>query len=89
MSASHNSSAIPVEAGKVLGLIDGVGESHIIYTLAALILATVVLSRFAGGRTALQRLLRSLDGMLGGAPHTVALPGPTGFPLIGNLIQVS
>ena len=88
MSASDNSSAIPVEAGGVLGHIDSVGEYHVIYMLAAIILAAVVLNRFAGGRTTLQRPLGSLDSMLGGAPHTVALPGPPGFPLIGNLMQV-
>ena len=89
MSALRDSSAIPVEAEDGLEFIDGVGGSNIIYTFAALILATVVLRRFADGCIALQRLLRSLNGMLGGTPHTVTLPGPPGFPLIGNLIQVS
>ena len=89
MSASLKSSANPAEAGDGLNLVHGVGESFIVYTFAVVVLAAAVLSRFEDGRKALQRLVWLLDGVLGGAPHTVTLPGPPGLPLVGNLIQVS
>jgi hypothetical protein len=35
------------------------------------------------------RLVWSIEGILGGAPHTLTLPGPPGLPFVGNLLQVS
>lgn len=94
MSASFNSTATRAETEDALHVVIGVRESRIVYTsaavaLAAVALAAVVLSGFEDGRKALQRIVWFLDGMLGGAPHTVTLPSPPGLPLIGNLIQVS
>ncbi len=66
-----------------------VRESTIVYTFVAVALAIVLLSGFEHGRKALQRFFWFLDEKLGGAPHTVTLPGPPGLPLVGNLRQVS
>lgn len=93
MSASFNSTATRAESEDALHVVNGVRESPIVYTFAAVALATValaaVLSGFEDGRKALQRIVWFLDGMLGGAPHTVTLPGPPGLPVVGNLIDVS
>jgi phenylacetate 2-hydroxylase len=84
MNASFNSTS-----DEALHVINGVRESRIVYTFAAITLAAVVLSSFEDGRKFLQRIVQFLDGMLGGAPHIVTLPGPPGLPLVGNLLQVS
>ena len=89
MSASRSLTAPSAEAGDSLRFVDGVGGSLTICTFAVIVLAAVVFSRFEDGGKAFQRLVWLLDGMLGGAPHTVTLPGPPGLPLVGNLIQVS
>lgn len=94
MSASFNLTATRAKTEDSLHVFNGVRESPIVYTFAAVALATValaavVLSGFEDGRKALQRIVWFLDGMLGGAPHTVTLPGPPGLPLVGNLIHVS
>ena len=89
MSASFESSATPAEAGDAPNLVNGFGESLIAYAFALVVLAAAILSRFEKGRKVIQRLVWLLDGVLGGAPHTVMLPGPPGLPVVGNLIQVS
>lgn len=89
-NASLYSNATGVETEKALQVVNnGVRESPIVYTFVAVALAIVLLSGFEDGRKALQRIFWFLDGMLGGAPHTVTLPGPPGLPLVGNLKQVS
>ncbi|RYP25695.1 hypothetical protein DL768_011390 [Monosporascus sp. mg162] len=88
MSASFNSAATRLESGDALHTLSGVRGYPIVYTAAALVFAAVVLSGFKDGRKALQRIVWSLEGMLGGAPHTVTLPGPPGLPLVGNLKQM-
>jgi phenylacetate 2-hydroxylase len=84
MNASFN-----LTSNDALHVINGVRESRIVYTFAAIALAAVVLSSFEDGRKFLQRIVQFLDGMLGGAPHTVTLPSPPGLPLVGNLLQAS
>jgi len=89
MSSSFNSTATRAETKDALQVVDSIQEPRIVYTFAAIALAAIVLSVFENGRKALQRIVWFLDGMLGGAPHTVTLPSPRGLPLVGNLIQVS
>ena len=89
MSTSLESISTPAEAGEAPSIVDGFGESLIAYAFAVVVLAAAVLTRFEDGRKAIQRLVWLLDGVLGGAPHTVALPGPPGLPVVGNLMQVS
>ena len=89
MSTSFRSSPTPAEAGNGLNLFDGFRQSLIVYTFAVVVLTAAILSRFENGRKAIQRLVWLLDEVLGGAPHTVTLPGPSGLPVVGDLIQVS
>ena len=94
MNASFNSTAAHAETEKALFGATGAREPSVLYGLAAFALtsfalATVILSGFKDGQKALQRIVWFFDRMLGGAPHTVTLPGPPGLPLVGNLIQVS
>lgn len=60
------------------------------YTYAAVVLAAVTcLGGLKAGRHLARRCLWFLDGLLGGAPHTVDLPGPPGLPVVGSLIQLT
>lgn len=56
-----------------------------VITAAAVI---VVLRSFKAGRKLTSKIYQSIDRVFGGAAHTVKLPGPTGYPLVGNLYQV-
>lgn len=85
---TFNFTAARAETEEAFHVINGVRESRIVYTLAAVALAAVIMSGFVG-RKVLQRIFWFLDGILGGAPRTVELPGPSGLPLIGNLTHVS
>jgi hypothetical protein len=67
---------------------NGIRGQGIFYASAAVALTAVLLSGFEAGRKVLLRILWFFDGMLGGAPHSVTLPGPPGLPIIGNLFEV-
>lgn len=54
-----------------------------------IIAGVAVLSSFIGGTKWLQSIFFAVDRFFGGATHEVALPGPTGLPLVGSLYQVS
>jgi hypothetical protein len=54
-----------------------------------IIAGVAVLSAVIGGTKWLQSIFFAVDRFFGGATHKVALPGPTGLPLVGNLYQVS
>ena len=89
MNASFNSTMTRADTEDVLHLVNDFRESPIVCTFIAVALAAIALSGFENGRKALQRFVWLLDRMLGGAPHTVTLPGPSGLPLLGNLTHVS
>lgn len=56
--------------------------------LIATLFGILLLVNSKSGKTFLWSLLFAVDRLLGGAPRSVSLPGPPGFPLVGNLYQV-
>jgi hypothetical protein len=66
----------------------GSGPSIIVYSSIAALLAVILAGGFEIGRKAVLRTIWFCDQILGGAPHTVSLPGPPGLPLVGNLFDV-
>ena len=68
---------------------NGIQERSVLCTCAAVALAAVLLTISEAGHKAFRRIAWFIDGMLGGAPHSVTLPGPPGLPLVGNLTHVS
>jgi phenylacetate 2-hydroxylase len=71
------------------------GHLHVLTSAVSLrstvtiIAGVAVLSAVIGGTKWLQSIFFAVDRFFGGATHKVALPGPTGLPLVGNLYQVS
>lgn len=57
----------------------------LLVTAAAVV---VVLRSFKAGRKLTNGIYQGIDRLFGGAAHTVRLPGPAGYPLVGNLYQV-
>ncbi|KAI9712397.1 MAG: hypothetical protein M1820_001610 [Bogoriella megaspora] len=89
MDVSFNSTIVtPTNPEDILYTVNDAGGSHFVYYLIALALAAIILSGFEDGRKSLRSMLCSLDGMLGGAPHTITLPGPPSLPIIGNLLDL-
>ena len=89
-NASFCSNVTGVETEETLQVVyHGVLESSVVYMFAAVAVAIVLLGGFKDGRKALQRIYWFFDEMLGGAPHTITLPGPPGLPLVGSLKEVS
>ncbi|KAF2260128.1 putative cytochrome P450 phenylacetate 2-hydroxylase [Lojkania enalia] len=68
---------------------NGVRDLRILYASTAIALTAVILSGFEAGRKTLLRIFWFFDRLLGGAPHSVTLPGPPGLPVIGNLFELS
>ncbi|KAI9660600.1 MAG: hypothetical protein M1821_009952 [Bathelium mastoideum] len=89
MNALSDSCPNCTEIENVSHIVNGAQQSRLVYLSTALALAAVVLSGFEAGRKALLRIVWFLDGMLGGAPHTVTLPGPAGLPFVGNLFHLA
>ncbi|KAL9019962.1 MAG: hypothetical protein Q9180_008663, partial [Flavoplaca navasiana] len=67
--------------------VNGVLKGRMVYALATLVLAAILMSTFQAGRKSLLRLIWFLESLAGGAPHTVTIPGPPGLPLIGSLFE--
>ena len=89
MSNFSNSTVTSPSHQVSIDFIDSNRGQRILYASAAVALTAVLLSGFEAGRKVLLRILWFFDGMLGGAPHSVTLPGPPGLPIIGNLFEVS
>lgn len=69
-------------------LINGVRDISVIYACGVVALTILFMSGFEAGRKILSRIVWFFDGLVGGAPHTVSLPGPRGLPIVGNLLEV-
>lgn len=89
MDTTHNSTVTSGRAEVASVLINGARELNIFYTSVAVAATALLLSGFQAGRKVLSRILWFFDSLLGGAPHTVSLPGPPGLPIVGNLLEVS
>lgn len=89
MDALSNSTMTSPMAGVTSNLLNGVRDLSIAYAFTAVALTALFLSGFEAGRKILNRILWFFDGILGGAPHTVALPSPPGLPIVGNLLEAS
>lgn len=89
INASLHSTDTHADTEGILQVVHSVRGSLLGYTIIAAVSAALVLSGFENGRKFLQRIFWFLDGLLGGAPHTVTLPGPSGLPLVGSLFHVS
>ena len=89
MNASFDLNVTRADTEDIFYVVNGIRESPLIYTLTAVAFAALVLSGFENGRKVFQRIAWFLEGILGGAPHTITLPGPSGLPLVGNLNHVS
>lgn len=88
MNTSYNSTVTSGRAEVVSILVNGARDLSIFYASAAVVITAVFLSGFKAGRQILSRILWFFDSLLGGAPHTVSLPGPPGLPIVGNLFEV-
>lgn len=89
METLSNSSIPDPKAEVVSSLVSAVQDVGFVYAAGAVALTALLLSGFEAGRKILNRILWSFDRVLGGAPHTVSLPGPAGLPIVGNLLEVS
>ncbi|KID96534.1 Cytochrome P450, partial [Metarhizium majus ARSEF 297] len=84
-----NSTVVSPKTEIVSGLVTGARDLGFFYASTAIALTAVLLGGFEFGRKILSRMLWFFDGLLGGAPHTVSLPGPPGLPIVGNLLELS
>ncbi|KAI0458560.1 putative cytochrome P450 phenylacetate 2-hydroxylase [Xylaria acuta] len=76
--------------GEVSSFANGIRESNVTANTFFLLvlISSMFLSLFENGRKFLKRPFWLLDAALGGAPHTIMLPGPPGLPVVGNLTQM-
>lgn len=61
---------------------------HAFALVMGITVAVVALSSSKIGQEVLTFVYHTFNHLLGGAPRTVGLPGPIGYPLAGNLYQV-
>lgn len=82
----NNSFAFSSSTGEHVG--SGSALGYTVALLAGFTIAGIALSNSKAGGEALTFIYHTVNHLLGGAPRTVGLPGPIGFPLVGNLYQV-
>ncbi|KAJ4355171.1 hypothetical protein N0V95_003194 [Ascochyta clinopodiicola] len=88
-NSSFNSTERMPGAEGNLGFIHAAKDLNILYASAAVTITAVLLAGFQAGRKLLLRVYWFFDHLLGGASHTVDLPGPPGIPVFGNLLELS
>ncbi|KAJ5754224.1 cytochrome P450 phenylacetate 2-hydroxylase [Penicillium manginii] len=88
MNISVRSNCIHLGGGDAILSSNSVRYDQVMYALLAVVITFVSLKRFTAGCDLFWRLVWSIEGILGGAPHTLTLPGPPGLPFVGNLLQL-
>lgn len=76
-------------SGNVKDFAYATGVRRTLITALVITMTCMVLVGSKSGRQLFNFIFGKVDHLFGGAPHKVDLPGPVGFPLIGNLYQVS
>lgn len=89
MDTFTNSTITGAHAIAVADVVNGARNLSSLYTAAAVFFATMLLGSLKSGRKLMRTIMWFIDGLLGGAPHSVDLPGPPGMPIVGNLLEVS
>lgn len=88
-NSSFNSTETLLDAEVPLGFIHAAKNLSFLHASALITITAVLLGGSEAGRKFVLRTLWFFDRLLGGAPHTVDLPGPPGVPVFGNLLEVS
>ncbi|KAJ4413906.1 hypothetical protein N0V82_008261 [Gnomoniopsis sp. IMI 355080] len=88
-SFSSNSTTLTGSRAVVISdLVQGAQDLSVFYASAVVGLTALLLGGLKSGRKVISRFLWFIDGLLGGAPHSVTLPGPPGLPIVGNLLEL-
>lgn len=72
------------QGGLVTQVVRLLHDTPTLYIVSSIIVGVIILGDFKIFR----KIAWFLDGLLGGAPHTIDLPGPPGLPIVGNLLEV-
>lgn len=89
MDTFTNSTMTGAKAVIVSELAQGTRDLSFVYTSTAAVFTAMLLGGLKAGRNILKQIMWFIDGLLGGAAHSVDLPGPPGLPIVGNLVEVS
>ncbi|KAH6638466.1 putative cytochrome P450 phenylacetate 2-hydroxylase [Boeremia exigua] len=87
-NSSFNSTETVSGTEVPLGFIYAAKNLSVLHASAVVAITAVLLGGFEAGRKFLLRIFWFFDRLLGGAPHTVDLPGPPGVPVFGNLLEL-
>jgi hypothetical protein len=61
---------------------------HTLAIVVGVVVTSIIFSGSKNGQQLFNVIYHAVNHLFGGAPHTVDMPGPTGFPVVGNLYQV-
>jgi len=61
---------------------------HTLAIVVGVVVTSIIFSGSKNGQQLFNVIYHAVNHLFGGAPHTVDMPGPTGFPVVGNLYQM-
>lgn len=61
---------------------------HTLVLVVGVVVTSIILGGSKNGQLFFNFIYHVVNHLFGGAPHTVDMPGPIGFPLVGSLYQV-